>query len=585
MSGAQRPTCDSFFECIIANLPGRILVIDADLHIRYANPAYCTTRGVKGEEIEGRSLEEVFPSLLLVEAGLTEAIRNTLVNGHQTHWSGYRQATADHGERILNIRLDPCQYDDQPLVLLSIEDVTQQHRQLYERHVIQQITRVMLGIISLPRLLHAILTGITAGGAAGLGFNRAILLLVDEEAAMLKGEMAVGPRDAEQAGEIWAQIGSEYNSLDDFLVDKAELPPPEEQPLFDLVQQLQFPLSETDVLPMAAVARHETVHVRDASHDPQVSQRLHELLQTDEFVVTPLLVESQAIGALIADNFITSRPIAEADVQLLNTLANQAALAIDRARAYEEIQQRAAELEEAYEKLAAAQKEIIEAEKLASIGEVTAIVAHEIRNPLSTIGGFARSINQRWDDAQRVRRNSQIIAEEVGRLEDILQNLLNFAKPPRSNLVLDRAELLIDYAVRIVENLGNGARIHIQLHVEEGLPEIYLDHVQCRQVIVNLVLNAIEAMPDGGTLELGARRADDVVELYVSDTGKGISEENIANIFDTFYTTKPSGTGLGLALTQRIVHQHGAELKVFSKEGEGSTFVIAFPIPTEQNSK
>ncbi len=336
---------------------------------------------------------------------------------------------------------------------------------------------------------------------------------------------------------------------------------------------------------MAAVARRETVHVRDASHDPQMNQRFHELLQTDEFVVTPLQVESEAIGALIADNFITRRPISAADVQLLNALANQAALAIDRARAYEEIQRRAEELEEAYEKLAAAQKEIIGAEKLASIGEVTAIVAHEIRNPLSTIGGFARSINRSPDNTTHVQRNSSIIIEEVDRLERILQQLLGFVKPPPSELVLDRLEPLIDYGVQMLENLDQAGDVEVHVHIEDGLPEVFLDHNQGQQVMVNLLRNALEAMPKGGTLEIGARRGEDVVELYVSDTGKGISEEHVTEIFDTFYSTKPSGTGLGLALAQRIVHQHGAALKVFSTEGEGSTFVIAFPIPSEQNER
>ncbi len=584
MAKRRERASEDFFECIVANSSQRLLVVDQDLTIIYASPSYCASRDLSAEQIEGGNLNEFFPASMMVEAQLGEAIRKTLANGQHTRWSGYRQATDDHSDRVINIRLDPYQHDDQSLVLLTIEDITQQHRQLYERNIIQQISEVMLGIISLPRLLHAILTAITAGGAVGLGFNRAVLMLVDEEASLLKAEMAVGPRDAEQAYDIWAQMGlEEHHVLDDLLDDEAELPPPEEQPLYDLVQHLQFPLSETDALPTAAIARRETVHVRDARNNAQVSEQLYELLQAEEFIVAPLLVENQAIGALIASNFVTRRPIAQPDVHLLNTLANQAALAIDRARAYEEIQRRAEELEQAYERLAAAQKEKIEAEKLATIGEVTALVAHEIRNPMSTIGGFARSINQRPDDLQRVQRNSRIIIEEVERLEQILQQLLDFVKPPYSELILDRLEPLIDYAVQMTTSLVGEAHVVLDVNVEERLPEIFLDQKQCQQVMVNLIRNAMEAMPDGGHLEIGARRVEGTVELYVSDTGNGVRPEHLGEIFDTFYTTKPSGTGLGLALTQRIVHQHGAEIKVSSEEGKGSTFAIAFPIPAEQH--
>ena len=584
MNADTCPVDPNFSECVVAHMPARILVVDQDMTIRYANPAYCKMRGVSLDEIMGTSLEGLFPAALLSEAGLAEAIRNTITHQHGTHWSGYRQPTVEHDERIIDIHLYPCTRQDEELVLLTIEDVSERYRQLYERDIIQQISRVMLSIVNLPRLLHAILTAMTAGGAAGLGFNRAILLLVDEEAGMLKAEMAVGPRDAEQAYEIWSQIElQDHRTLDDLLANESELPAPEEQPLHDLVEQLQFPMSETDLLPGAALAEGQTIHVTEGINDPRVGEQLYEALQSDDFVIAPLLVERQAIGAVIGCNFITGNPISETDIRLLNTLANHAALAIDRARAYSEIKERAEQLEEAYEQLASAQKEKIEAEKLAAIGELTAMVAHEIRNPLSTIGGFARSMLRGPDELARVLRNSQIILEEVERLEQILSRLLDFARAPSSGMVLDRIEPLIEYARQVTESLAEQADVEVRVNVEQDLPEIFLDHDQFQQVMVNLVRNAVEAMPDGGVLEIGACRGEESVELYVSDTGAGISEEHVDEVFDLFYTTKPSGTGLGLALSQRIVERHGAELRVSSEKGKGTTFVIALPIPTEGN--
>ncbi|MCK4323520.1 MAG: PAS domain-containing protein, partial [Armatimonadetes bacterium] len=153
MNTAQRPVNQSLCESIVAHMPARILVVDQDMTIRYANPTYCKMRGVSLDEIMGTSLEDLFPAALLSEAGLAEAISNTITHQHGTHWSGYRQPTPDHGERVIDIRLDPCLYEGEELVLLTIQDVSERHRQLYERDIIQQISRVMLSIVNLPRLL------------------------------------------------------------------------------------------------------------------------------------------------------------------------------------------------------------------------------------------------------------------------------------------------------------------------------------------------------------------------------------------------------------------------------------------------
>ena len=323
----------SFAESVLASLSTRLLVIDENLTIIYANPAYHELRGLSPEEVLGKNIAEVFPVSILEDAGLAESIRATLRSGEHLKWSGYRQATADHGERIVNIRLDLCPAEGRPpYVLLTIEDVTDRHRQLYQQNMLQQITQAMLGIVELPRLLHAILTGLTAGGAVGLGFNRAILLLIDEPDHVLRAEMAVGPEDAQQAGQIWAEISQQHRTLEDFLADYNNLSPPAERPLYDLVQQLVFPADNTEVLPATALAARRTMHVTPGDSDQQVSQKLRSLLGSDEFVVAPLVMKDESIGAIVADNFVTGQPISEADVQLLTALADHAALAIDSTR-------------------------------------------------------------------------------------------------------------------------------------------------------------------------------------------------------------------------------------------------------------
>lgn len=573
---------NSFAECVLGSLSTRLLVLDEDLNVTYANPAYCELRGLPVDQVVGKHIAEVFPSSILEDAGLGDFIRRALQGGERIKWWGYRQATADHGERIVNIRVDPCSEPGYPThVLLTIEDVTDQHRQSYQQNMLQQITQAMSGIVELPRLLHATLTGLTAGGAAGLGFNRAILLLIDEEDKVLRAEMAVGPENAEQAGQIWAQVAEDHGTLQDFLADYDSLLPPAERPLAGLAGQLVFPTEDTDVLPMSAIASRRTIHVTPHNSDQPTYSQLQSLLKSDEFVVAPLVVKDEGMGAVVADNFVTGEPISEADVQLLTALADHAALAIDSAHIYEELRQRVEELDRAYRQLEAAQQEIVRAEKLSTIGEVTAIVAHEIRNPLSTIGGFARSMSRDPDNTNTIKRNALIITEEVERLERILRNLLDFTKPAEPLLVLHNIEPLIRRVGQVIAEQAEACGVKLSIQVQDELPEVYLDESQLHQVMINLAKNGLEAMPEGGQLEMGAREADGSVEMYVTDTGEGISEEHIEQIFDTFFTTKRNGTGLGLALTRNIIQEHGGELYVRSAPGEGSTFVMSLPIPAE----
>jgi|LSQX01.2.fsa_nt_gb PAS domain S-box-containing protein len=567
----------AFYENALAALPVRLIIVDQNLNILLANPAYCRPRGLLMEEVCGRNLAEMFPNSLLDEAGLRAAIAATLQTGERVQWSGYRHATADHGERTLNIRLDPVDNSDgMRYAMLTIEDVTERHRQLYERSVLQQVARAMLGTLELPRLLHAILTGMTAGGAVGLGFNRAFLLLAQSDEASLRVKMAVGPADIDDARKIWSEISAEYATIEDFLADYDNLSAPDENPFFRTVSQLAFSMEKTDQLPVSVLYEGRTAHVVDAAHDPRVSKQFYDLLKADEFVVAPLLAEGRYIGVAYADNYISRRPISPSDAQLFTSLANHAALSIDRAAAYEQLQQRAHELEEAYEQLTAAQERSLRSESLAAIGGMTAIVAHEIRNPLTTIGGFANLMHRQADDRQKIERNAAIIAEEVSRLEKILNGLLAFSRPGNPQFRWCEVCRIIEDSVQMLSEIRPD-NIQIITDCSAELPDIYVDPSQIHQVLDNLMRNGLDAMPDGGTITISAHQDDDShVTIRVSDTGDGIPTSQLDKIFNTFFTTKSSGMGLGLALCKKIMSDHEAELLVESQSGVGTTFSLIF---------
>lgn len=565
-----------FLDNVINALPARLLVLDEDLRILHANSAYLRQRRISKEEAEGQHISAVFPSSLLEEAGLRQAMENTLKTGDRVRWAGFRQATDEHAERILNIGLDPCPgVDGERNLLVTIEDVTERHRQLYERSILHQIVQAMLGMRDLPRLLHAILTGITAGGAVGLGFNRALLLLADEQHGMLRAEMAVGPENAAHAGQIWSEL-AEHRTLSEFLTAFDKLPPPEEQPLRSIVEHLAFPLSDTSVLPMLAAATRETVYVMDAANDPRVPRELYEVLGADEFVAAPMVVQDKIIGVAIADNSINRQRINQTDVQLLTALANHAALAIESARVYVQEQRRANELDEAYRKLEAATERMVRSEALAAIGEVTAIVAHEIRNPLSTIGGFGKMLQRSAGNVEMVQRNARIIVEEVSKLESILGELLDFTKPARPHFLSCSFRSVVEASLLAVQQRAAQRQAEIVVDVPEDLPLVPMDCGQMQQVISNLIINAVDAIPEGGKVTITGRHDDNTVTLSVADTGQGIPASHLDQIFDTFFTTKPTGTGLGLALAKKVVEDHGATLQVASQEGVGTTFTITF---------
>lgn len=235
---------------------------------------------------------------------------------------------------------------------------------------------------------------------------------------------------------------------------------------------------------------------------------------------------------------------------------------------------------------------LIRSERLAAIGRMSAHVTHEIRNPLSSIGINAELLadlsGQRVLDGKSVeeaRTLSRAIAKEVDRLTAITEDYLRFARLPRPELVeIDLAELLRTIGAFVKPDLA-AARVELHLQLEADLPRLAVDPDQLRQALLNLIRNAKESMPEGGRVVLGAAKVGDAVELFVADQGIGIPEGHLDRIFDPFYSTKLTGTGLGLTLTQQIVGEHGGALKVQSSPGAGSEFRIHLPLRQPMKTK
>ena len=571
-------------ERIVESLPSRLILLDEELKVVHANGAYCRQRGVTLDDVRGRPLADVFPASLMQEAGLEAAIWETLRTGRTKSWTGLRVATEDgHPGRVLNVRLNRVGRERTRMLLVAMDDVTEDRRRVYELSMLSQITQAMQGVLSLDRLLHATLTCVTAGPAVGLGFNRAFLLLLDEGCGALVGRYAVGPESAERAHEIWREVAERPRTLDDFLGEYdriGETPPP----ILDVVKHLYIPMGRQDDVLVRAATQRRPYHVTDAENDPRVSPTFRELYRADEFVVAPLVAKDRTLGVVIADNAFSRKAIGPLDVALLTRFANQAALALDSAHAHQELIDRAEELAEANRQLQEAHERLVAAERLAAVGEITAHVAHEIRTPLAIIGGFARRVQRHAEDADRCKRNADIIVEETDRLENILRNTLDFTRPGHPRLAEhDVAELLEDIRVLAAEVI-EAEPINLVIGCPEDMPPVTVDGDQVKQALLNLVKNAIQAMPRGGELKIEAGVEADRLRLRVSDGGDGMEPEVMDSIFDAFFTTKSGGSGLGLAITRAIVQDHHGEIEVTSQVGVGTTFTIRLPLQPPDES-
>jgi two-component system NtrC family sensor kinase len=226
------------------------------------------------------------------------------------------------------------------------------------------------------------------------------------------------------------------------------------------------------------------------------------------------------------------------------------------------------------------EEQLVQSTKLAAVGELATNIAHEINNPLTSVLGYTSFLQKRMGQDDQLKHDLQIIENEAKRARAIVRNLLDFARqaPLRTELV-DINQVVTD-TVDIVKPLAQNASIKIQVNLNKNLPPLWVDVNQIKQVFLNLINNAITAMPKGGTLKIVTERSRRFAVIKFIDSGIGISATHLPKVFDPFFTTKGEGkgTGLGLSISYRIVQEHGGTITVRSKEGRGSEFAVQLPL-------
>ncbi len=229
------------------------------------------------------------------------------------------------------------------------------------------------------------------------------------------------------------------------------------------------------------------------------------------------------------------------------------------------------------------EREIVQSKRLASIGVLVAGVAHELNNPLNNISMIAQTYAEVYDHLGREQRISfmEQVDEQTERLRVTIRNLLDYSKPKEQHLDMREINDVIQKTLGLIQNMLDVSNIKIHLALAADLPACYIDEHQVQQVLVNIMANAIQAMPSGGVLSIQTQNNSErqELEIRISDTGKGIPPEYMDHIFDPFFTTKgDGGTGLGLWVSYGIIKNHQGNMKVSSTVGEGTAFTITLPI-------
>jgi len=404
----------------------------------------------------------------------------------------------------------------------------------------------LMETLDIDEILRLVLEGVIKN----IGFDRARLYLVNEKRDLLECKMAVGV-DVEK------------------------------------IKGIELPLDPEASIVSRSVMEKKPYIIPDARMDPRVNPVLKEKFNLHSLVVIPLFTKERVLGAIAADHTEPGRRLTKETLDSVMTFAQQAGLAIQNASMYQELKNFSRQMEEKIQKTTAdlrkTEAQLIRSEKLAALGQLAAGIAHEIRNPLTSINILIHSLRERLPSENSQQEDLKVIEEEIHRMNEIVDQFLRFAKPAPPFFEKTDVLSIVEETLQLLRLQAEKQRIAVEREFQT-LPMILIDPEQMKQAMLNLLLNAIQAMPEGGLLTLKGRNSEDGqwIHLSIQDSGMGISGEDIDKLFDPFFSTKEGGVGLGLSITHRIIDQHHGKIEVESSPGMGTLFTVWLPIHYER---
>jgi hypothetical protein len=449
-------------------------------------------------------------------------------------------------------------------------------RNARELSILFELSGAMQQAISLDDLLAVILSCVTVG--EGLGFNRAMLFLVNENAGTLSGILGLGPDTGEGAAQDWKKTTEQLQSgagLVKWLLNRD--PDEIKRTRFNtFAASLRLSLS-SDMAPARAVRSLSAVNVTSPAQMTAGDRDFARALGCDRFAVIPLIARESAVGAILVDNLYNDRPIADEDLALLARFSAPTAWALENMRLVDRLSRTNRELITLESRMA-------QVERMSALGEVSAELAHEIKNPLTVIGGFARRLLSGGAGGSGAGY-AGIIVQEVERLETLLQNTLDVTRGQFDNRKPTDLNQIVREVADLYWRVTGEEGIEMKLDLAADIEPVNVDCAQIKQALINLTINAVEAMsckrhklPRRLSIATAKSSGEEPgVTLTICDTGGGIAQRDMPEIFNPFFTTKPTGTGLGLSLCRKIVRLHRGVMEIDNRLGVGVTFTLTLP--------
>jgi PAS domain S-box-containing protein len=474
-------------------------------------------------------------------------------------------------------------------VSLICRDVTMEvllreliEHQMRAMSVTHEIGDLLHSTRTVDEILQLILIGVTAG--QGLGFNRAFLLLVEgnESDVRLHGRMAIGPSNSEEANRIWSALADAQLSLPELYQRYKEQAERSDEQVRRTVSEFDLPLANEGHVLVRAIRERRAINVengRVVGDGAAVADDVLRTLDCDSFAIVPLNTRERAIGLLLVDNKITKIRISDADLQMLKVFANHAGIALENSQLRANLERRLAELEQLNVTLKQQQTKLMQAERLSVIGEMAARVAHEVRNPLVSIGGFARLVRRGLPADDPRSDYLRIISDEVARLERIVAELLDFSRP-HSRLELRNVDLreLVHELVKMTTVEAESHGVRVVEHYDPALSTVTIDADKSRQVLLNILRNALDVVDEQGEIAVETHALDEHrFSVVVRDTGPGIPDDHKQKVFEPGFTTRTNGTGFGLAIVKRLVELQGGQVSLTDTLPHGCTFHVVLP--------
>lgn len=446
-----------------------------------------------------------------------------------------------------------------------------------EIRFLHELSLVLQASLDLDEILSVAMTAITAG--KGFGMNRAFLLMTDKERRWLKGYLGVGPKDYEEAWQIWQEIDHDKANLTELARNFLKTKFSKEKAKFhEILEKISVPLSDYRHIFNRALRERKSILVTDAFNDPEVDPALAQTLGVDSFLVMPLISRHRRIGIIIADNCITRKPITSQDMQSMETFAFPVAFALERASLYERVQEEVDKLTAANQKLKEQQELIVRMEKMALVGRITSSIAHSIRNPLMIIGGFARSLMKGIEAGDPKREYLESIVAEAKQLEDVLEEVLNYSDslyPSRD--MWDVNQLVTAVCQELHERLDQ-QRLSCSLELATELPAAFIDYRQIAFCIRTIISHSSATLESGGAIRITTKLDGEEVVVEIADNGKALSAEAGELLTMPFAATQELGGGVGLPLCKTILDKNEIPFSMEEIPAGGRRYSIRLPI-------